>query len=80
MYWRYGAMTRCNEGRSPQLSRAFILGVSTPSTTMGSLWKRATARRSWAWTCTAAGSVLVGMTEDGASWTLTAHAAQQAAG
>src|SRR5881296_3807905 len=43
-----------------------MLGVSTSSTTMGGpWWKRTTARRSWAWTCTGAGSVLVRMAEDG---------------
>ena len=41
---------------APQLSQAFMLGVSTSSTTMGGpWWKRTTARRSWAWTCTGAG-------------------------
>jgi hypothetical protein len=31
----------------------FMLGLSTPSTTMGGpLWKRMTARRLWAWICT----------------------------
>jgi hypothetical protein len=31
----------------------FMLGLSTPSTTMGGpLWKRMTARRLWEWTCT----------------------------
>jgi hypothetical protein len=40
----------------PVAVRAFMLGVSTSSTTMGGpKWKRTTARRSWAWTCTGAG-------------------------